>query len=205
MTIDTIKERDYAVTMPEYDYAFWNAVKRKPHNAKELQKGSVEAVNALNKLIQQHNGCIEHRRRQAKEDTLQVFPFAPFHAGDQHQSYRGNHKAENLLQRHFLFEQNRTHDRHDHRGKVVAEGGNGHGGVLVGLEEKYPVKTHGDAAEEQQGQLTAGTAEAYGLAGDEEIETDEQGCHHGAAESQLGGGEGNVADEEGDGAENHHG
>ena len=39
MTIDAIKERDYAVTMPEYDYAFWNAVKRKPHNAKELSKG----------------------------------------------------------------------------------------------------------------------------------------------------------------------
>lgn len=39
MTIDAIKERDYAVTMPEYDYAFWNAVKRKPHNAKELAKG----------------------------------------------------------------------------------------------------------------------------------------------------------------------
>ena len=38
MTIDAIKERDYAVAMPEYDYAFWNAVKRKPHNAKELQK-----------------------------------------------------------------------------------------------------------------------------------------------------------------------
>ena len=39
MTIDTINERDYAVAMPEYDYAFWNAVKRKPHNAKELEKG----------------------------------------------------------------------------------------------------------------------------------------------------------------------
>ena len=42
MTIDTIKERDYAVAMPEYDYAFWNAVKRKPHNAKELQKGEAK-------------------------------------------------------------------------------------------------------------------------------------------------------------------
>ena len=30
MTIDTINERDYAVAMPEYDYAFWNAAKRKP-------------------------------------------------------------------------------------------------------------------------------------------------------------------------------
>ncbi len=40
MTIDAIKERDYNVAMPEYDYAFWNAVKRKPHNAKELEKAS---------------------------------------------------------------------------------------------------------------------------------------------------------------------
>ena len=37
MTIDAIKERDYAVTMPEYDYAFWNAVKRKPHNIQKLK------------------------------------------------------------------------------------------------------------------------------------------------------------------------
>ena len=40
MTIDAIKERDYAVAMPEYDYAFWNAVNGKPHNAKELGKGA---------------------------------------------------------------------------------------------------------------------------------------------------------------------
>ncbi|MBQ8689579.1 MAG: phage major capsid protein, partial [Clostridia bacterium] len=27
------------MAMPEYDYAFWNAAKRKPHNANELKKG----------------------------------------------------------------------------------------------------------------------------------------------------------------------
>ena len=32
MTIDAINDRDYAVAMPEYDYAFWNAIKRKSHN-----------------------------------------------------------------------------------------------------------------------------------------------------------------------------
>ena len=42
MTIDAIKERDFAVTMPEYDYAFWNAVKRKPHNIQELKKGEAK-------------------------------------------------------------------------------------------------------------------------------------------------------------------
>ena len=47
MTIDTIKERDYAVTMPEYDYAFWNAVKRRPHNVQELLKGDAKEGSYL--------------------------------------------------------------------------------------------------------------------------------------------------------------
>lgn len=47
MTIDAIKGRDYAVAMPEYDYAFWNAVKCKPHNVQELQKGSASEGNYL--------------------------------------------------------------------------------------------------------------------------------------------------------------
>lgn len=47
MMIDAIKGRDYAVAMPEYDYAFWNAVKCKPHNVPELQKGSASEGNYL--------------------------------------------------------------------------------------------------------------------------------------------------------------
>lgn len=39
MNIEAIQERNYAVAMPEYDYAFWNAVRGKKHNASELAKG----------------------------------------------------------------------------------------------------------------------------------------------------------------------
>ena len=31
MTIDTINKRDYAMAMPEYDYAFWNAAMKAVH------------------------------------------------------------------------------------------------------------------------------------------------------------------------------
>ena len=46
MTIDAINDRDYAVAMPEYDYAFWNAIKRKSHNENELYKGSTNESGA---------------------------------------------------------------------------------------------------------------------------------------------------------------
>lgn len=40
MKIEAIKTREYDVAMPEYDYAFWNAVRSKHHNTRELNKGA---------------------------------------------------------------------------------------------------------------------------------------------------------------------
>lgn len=39
MNIEAIKERNYAVSMGDYSYEFWNAVRGKRHNAGELAKG----------------------------------------------------------------------------------------------------------------------------------------------------------------------
>ena len=80
MTIDTINERDYAVAMPEYDYAFWNAAKRKPHNANELKKGITNESGAYLPL-QANSKMTAALKRESVFRSLATIAYMRDHGG----------------------------------------------------------------------------------------------------------------------------
>ena len=114
----------------------------------ELNQSAVNACYLTDPFVHQDHGGVEDGGAQAEEDPRQIGSGSvSSRADDQHQSDGGHDKADKLPHSHLFVKQNGTCGDDDHRGEIVAEGGQGDGGVAVGLKKENPVDAHGHAGD----------------------------------------------------------
>ena len=124
---------------------------------------------------------------------------------DQHQTQRRHDKAEDLAWGQLFMEQNGTGHGNQNGCKVIAEGSDGNGGVLIGLEQQQPVCAYRHTGQKQQRQFSADLCEGDGRAAEEQIEGNDQNGQQAPVEHHLAGTERDVLGKEPDGSENSHG
>ena len=125
------------------------------HCRHKLQKGAVDSIHPFNKFIQQNHCGVQARRPKAKGNAQQVVASGSHvtNACNQHNPQSGHCKANPAFGGHFLFEQNGTGHRHNHRRKIIAEGCHRDGCILVCLKQQNPVESHRHTGKQQKRQF----------------------------------------------------
>ena len=175
--------------------------------AAQLHDGAVVGGHVAQLLVHQNHAGVEHRRAQAQQHALQVGAAAARlqHAGDEHHAQQRCQHADQLLGRQALAHHQRRRENHEHRREVVAQRGRGDAGVVVGLEQQDPVHADGCAGQAQQTQLPAHRRPVHAALSQNHHQQQKQHAGQAAGHGHQAGRQRNIAPEDADGAEDHHG